>query len=57
MVKYKKLPSETARDYALRVLKDSILSFELEPGTAVSENEIAAELGISRTPVREALFH
>ncbi|MBR6155902.1 MAG: GntR family transcriptional regulator [Lachnospiraceae bacterium] len=56
MVKYKKLPRETARDYALRVLKDSILSFELEPGTAVSENEIAAELGISRTPVREAII-
>ena len=50
-----RLAGETAREYALRVLKENIISLELKPGTAVSENELAAELGISRTPVREAL--
>lgn len=53
---YKKIPRETARDFALRVLKENILSFDLEPGKAISENEIAQELGISRTPVREAII-
>jgi len=49
-------PRETGRDYALRVLKDNILHLELEPGSMVSENELAAQLGLSRTPVREALM-
>ena len=47
---------ETARDFAFRVLKDNIVSLELKPGTLISENEISAELGISRTPVREAII-
>lgn len=47
---------ETARDYAFRVLKDNIVSLELRPGTLISENEIATELGLSRTPVREAII-
>ena len=47
---------ETGRDYAMRVLKENILRLELEPGSKVSENELAAQLGLSRTPVREALM-
>jgi DNA-binding GntR family transcriptional regulator len=47
---------ETAREYALRVIRNNIISLELAPGTPVSENELAKELGISRTPVREALL-
>ena len=49
-------PRETGRDYALRVLKENILHLELEPGSMVSENELALQLGLSRTPVREALM-
>lgn len=49
-------PRETGRDYALRVLKENILRLELEPGSMVSENELALQLGLSRTPVREALM-
>ena len=48
--------TETARDYALRVLKNNIAAMELEPGAMVSENELAAQMGLSRTPVREALM-
>lgn len=48
--------AETARDYALRILKSNIISMELEPGAMVSENELAAQMGLSRTPVREALM-
>ena len=47
---------ETGREYAMRVLKENILHLELEPGSKVSENELAAQLGLSRTPVREALM-
>lgn len=47
---------ESGRDYALRTLKENIIQLELEPGSMVSENELAAELGLSRTPVREALI-
>lgn len=52
----KRLPRETGRDYALRTLKDNIIRLELEPGSMVSENELAAEMGLSRTPIREALI-
>jgi len=51
-----RLEKETARDYALRMIKDNIIRIELEPGSMVSEKEIAMELGLSRTPVREALI-
>lgn len=47
---------ETASDYALRVIRYNIISLHLIPGTLVSENELAKELEISRTPVREALI-
>lgn len=48
--------AETARDYALRILKANIISMDLEPGAMVSENELSAQMGLSRTPVREALM-
>ncbi len=37
-------------------IKSKILYFELKPGEKLVENEIAGELGTSRTPVREALL-
>lgn len=36
-------------------IKEMILSFELYPGTRVTETELADFFGVSRTPVREAL--
>jgi DNA-binding GntR family transcriptional regulator len=36
-------------------LRDAIARAELAPGRQLSENELAAALGVSRTPVREAL--
>jgi len=55
MVITKKDTRETAREYALRQIRANIESLQLKPGSTVSENELAKELGISRTPVREAL--
>jgi len=48
--------SEAARDYAYRVIRENIIFLDLKPGSMLSENEIAKHLGISRTPVREALI-
>ena len=47
---------EYAREYAYRVLKEKILNFSLPPGTALTEQEMADKLQLSRTPVREAFF-
>lgn len=47
---------ESGRDYALRTIKENIISLNLAPGSQISENELAAEMGLSRTPVREALI-
>jgi len=47
---------ETAREYAIRVLRHNIINLNLKPGQFVSEKEIAEVLGVSRTPVREAFI-
>ena len=51
-----RLPRESGGDYALRTIKENIINLELPPGSQISENELAAEMGLSRTPVREALI-
>lgn len=37
-------------------LRRQVLTLQLRPGAALSENELAAALGVSRTPVRESLI-
>ena len=49
-------PRESARDFAMRVLKDNIIHLNLKPGSMESEHELAVKLGLSRGPVREALM-
>ncbi|WP_448809220.1 GntR family transcriptional regulator [Agromyces bauzanensis] len=44
-----------ASDRAYRTLRSEILDGELEPGTVLQEVEQSTRLGVSRTPVREAL--
>jgi GntR family transcriptional regulator, rspAB operon transcriptional repressor len=46
----------STRDFSYNTLKAKILNLELEPGTKISEKEIADELKVSRTPVREAFM-
>jgi DNA-binding GntR family transcriptional regulator len=52
-------PSVGARqslvDVAYAALRDAITSGELLPGTRLREAELAGQLGVSTTPVREAL--
>lgn len=38
------------------LLRSRVVSLELPPGAPLSENDLAAELGVSRTPVRESLI-
>jgi DNA-binding GntR family transcriptional regulator len=46
----------TNRQVVYETLRRKVLTLELPPGTALSENELAAALGVSRTPVRESLI-
>ncbi len=41
---------------AVEVIREAIMDGRLEPGQRLKEEELARELGISRTPVREALL-
>jgi DNA-binding GntR family transcriptional regulator len=47
--------AESAPAQAYQALRDAIVRVDLVPGQRLSENEIAAQLGVSRTPVREAI--
>ncbi len=55
MKNIEKLPKESNRDYAFRVIRENIIKLELKPGTMISEQDLAYELDLSRTPVHEAL--
>jgi DNA-binding GntR family transcriptional regulator len=41
---------------ATALIRDAIVEGRLEPGRRLKEDELARELGISRTPIREALL-
>jgi DNA-binding GntR family transcriptional regulator len=48
-------PHLTKAELALRVLRERIRDGELKPGERIQVEEVARELGMSQTPVREAL--
>jgi DNA-binding GntR family transcriptional regulator len=45
----------SARDQAYAALRAAIVGAQLEPGRRLSENQLADLIGVSRTPVRDAL--
>ena len=47
---------ETARAYAYRLIRDNIVSLDLEPGAPFNDMEVSRQIGISRTPVWEAVL-
>ncbi|MBY8910120.1 GntR family transcriptional regulator [Salinicoccus roseus] len=47
---------KSARDYALKQLKNAIIHGHLSPEQTLIETELAERLEISRTPLREALL-
>ncbi|REK74186.1 GntR family transcriptional regulator [Paenibacillus paeoniae] len=50
-----KLSGENNKEYAYRVIKENMMSLQLQPGQEISEIDLAASLQLSRTPVREVL--
>lgn len=40
----------------LKILRDKMLFLELKPGETIQDSDLARELDVSRTPVREALL-
>jgi len=44
------------KDWAYETIKESILNFRVPPGTQLNIEDLADQMGISRTPVREALL-
>ncbi|TDK26582.1 GntR family transcriptional regulator [Arthrobacter crusticola] len=53
-----RLPDGTERsmaELAYHQLRDKLIMLEIRPGEAINDGQLAAELGIGRTPVREAL--
>ncbi|WP_265520445.1 GntR family transcriptional regulator [Oerskovia flava] len=48
-------PRSSLREVAYETLKARIIGLDLAPGQRLVERDIAAELGVSRVPLREAL--
>jgi DNA-binding GntR family transcriptional regulator len=47
--------AQPLKDKAYAAIKDAILTVRLEPGMPLVESELAQQLGISKTPIRDAL--
>lgn len=50
-------PEAKLRDMVEKLLYDEIVALRIAPGTRLNVNQIASSLGISRTPVAEAVAH
>lgn len=50
-----RVPPDTRGDYALISIREDLVAGRLLPGSKVTAEELAARLGISHVPVREAL--
>lgn len=48
------IKSRSVRDQVYEKLKENIISLGILPGTALSENEMALQYHVSRTPIRES---
>lgn len=43
------------KNHAYQILKERLINCIYEPGTILNEAQLAADLGLSRTPIREAI--
>lgn len=50
-----KYDQKSLRDYVFSKLRDGILSGRYKPGESLVELKVSEELGVSRTPIREAI--
>ena len=51
----RRIPQRALRDRVVDAIRDALIRGEFRPGEKVPEQQIAEQLGVSRTPVREAL--
>ena len=49
------LPSELLSDRAYAALRDRLVALQIPPGAPIDEESLTGELGVGRTPVREAI--
>lgn len=49
------IETKSLRERISDMLREAIVTGELKPGQSLVENELAAQLGVSRAPLREAL--
>ena len=49
------LPQTSLRKRVANAIRDAIIEGQFRPGEKIPEKELAKELGVSRTPVREAI--
>jgi DNA-binding GntR family transcriptional regulator len=47
--------SESLSDRAYRILLDRLIMLDIQPGEPIMEKQLAEEMGVGRTPLREAL--
>jgi DNA-binding GntR family transcriptional regulator len=52
---FSQIENKPLRERVLDSLRNAIVNGELKPGEAVVETELAAQLGVSRAPLREAI--
>lgn len=52
---YPRITRRTLHEEVLERLRDMIIEGRLEPGQRINEGQIGAQLGVSRTPLREAI--
>lgn len=52
---FSKAPKQSLKNIAYESIKTAIVKGDLQPGTRLLEADIAAQMGISRGPVREAI--
>lgn len=50
-----KIPQTLLRDQIVNAIRDAIIQGKFKPGEKIPEQELAEQLGVSRTPIREAI--
>jgi DNA-binding GntR family transcriptional regulator len=50
-----RIPQTSLRDQVVNAIRDAIIQGKFKPGEKIPEHDLAEQLGVSRTPIREAI--
>lgn len=50
-----RIPQASLRDQVVQAIRDAIIQGNFSPGQKIPEHDLAEQLGVSRTPIREAI--